>query len=74
MTVPCTENPEITLNENGELEHYQPPVQNRRGETSHIGVRVSGDWIQVGCTRIHRDAWETILNEYYRNPFAPGKR
>ena len=58
MTLPFSEMREITLNDDGELVHFDPGSLNESSRTSTIGVSVSDDWIQVGCTRVHRKAWE----------------
>jgi hypothetical protein len=62
MPLPYNSRPRITLNEDGELEHWDPGGANQLSKTSQIGVRVEGDWIYVGCTKISREAWDYILS------------
>jgi hypothetical protein len=67
MPLPFSEKREITLNRDGELEHFDPGGPNQGSRFSVIGVSVSDDWINVGCTRVHRKAWEYILREVERH-------
>lgn len=72
MMLPYTSSPLITLDEDGTLLHFEPPVANRPGKVSEISVSSSGGWIQVGCTRISREAWEYIVNRVsHCTPNAP---
>jgi hypothetical protein len=66
MPIPYGSRPRITLNEDGELEHYTPGEANRSSTSSQIGVRVEGDWIYVGCTKISREAWDYIIRRVER--------
>ena len=58
----------ITL-DHGELVYFEPSEENRPSRSSYVGVCVYDNAIQIGSTRVSREAWEHILDEYNRCPF-----